>query len=697
MTAVTSTPDGTARPSTHPRTPLSPRPHRHPRAAGRFAPPAASTPADRATPPDAGTATRVSLVAVLTVITLELVRASGPLLDRAFSVGVGRAGATAIGAYGAAGVVAAVLLLVTGRRATGSPDGRTVVAGAAALAVARLAVQGLHGGARYVVGLVAVALAVAVLSVAVSFVAGRATGGRQAALGLVLGSGLATGLQLALGTWDAFWQHGTAGWLVAAVLALGIVVLARAALGHPATGRPRRLWALGPFLALAAMVLANPAFAAAQTGDPLREVGLVLVVAHTVAVWLLLSPHLLTSSVRVAAAVAVPAAVAGPFFVTGTVALVAIVVLQVAVGVTLAGAMSTHRIARLGIPGTATATGVVGVALILPLLVYLVDYDVPLGVDNAVVPVAAGIALAIGGLRRRTPAAPAPASGAPGMLAAAFPEEHIQPFRSNVVRLLAIPALALAVVGWWTAAAAAPVPAHARAKSLVVLDWNLHYGVAPATDVDPEQVARTIEAQGADVVMLQEVARGWMLGGGVDLATWLSHRLGMQLVFAPAADPQFGNAILARSALTDPVVTPLPYGSGPQRRSAISATVTMADGTGVRVTSVHLQHREANTATRLEELRTLLATLPRGAPSVLAGDLNAAPGSPEIGVLDDAGWTSALDVAGGPAALTFPSGHPQSRIDWVLGQGVTPTRAEVLTGPRSSDHLPVVVTYAPVR
>ena len=84
-------------------------------------------------------------------------------------------------------------------------------------------------------------------------------------------------------------------------------------------------------------------------------------------------------------------------------------------------------------------------------------------------------------------------------------------------------------------------------RTLTLVDWNLHYGVSPLTAVDLEGIAQTIEAQDADVVTLQEVERGWIFGGGADMATWLSHRLGMTIQFAPAADRQFGNAVLARS------------------------------------------------------------------------------------------------------------------------------------------------------
>nr|WP_225224991.1 endonuclease/exonuclease/phosphatase family protein [Cellulomonas sp. JH27-2] len=239
------------------------------------------------------------------------------------------------------------------------------------------------------------------------------------------------------------------------------------------------------------------------------------------------------------------------------------------------------------------------------------------------------------------------------------------------------------------------VPARAPSDTPTILTWNLHYGVSPGTAVDLEGIARTIAAQHPDVVTLQEVERGWIFGGGTDMATWLANRLGMTMRFAPAADRQFGNVILSRSALAHVVVHPLPYGAGPQNRSALSATMVTRDGSALRVTSVHLQHRQENTPTRLDQLDTLLADEPVDGPSLVAGDLNAEPGWPEIDLLEGAGWVSAVDSAGDPDALTSPSDDPNARIDWIFGQQVTFDQMEVLTTPRQSDHLPVVARATP--
>lgn len=634
-------------------------------------------------PPDAGTATRVTLLALVTLLAVDAVRASGPVLDRAFTAGTLPVAGAAVATYAGAGLLAALALLADGRR-SGTPSGRTVLIATSTLAVARLATQAVHDTTRFGLGLVTASLAVATLVLTATLVAGRPGGGRQSALGVVLGVGLSTAVQLTLGTWDALWHGGVVGTLVAVAVVAAALALAVAAGRQEPTGRARRTWALGPALALVLMVLANPAFAAAQSDVPLLAAGAVLVLAAAGTVWLLLVPGALVPGVRLAAAVLLPVTVAVAFLTAGPPALVAAALALVAGGVVLAGALSTPRPAPPGIARTALATAGVGLGLVAVLLVYLLDYDVPLPVDNAWVVVLAAVALACGSLRLPTP------GGRPAPAERAADPEPVPPLRANALRLLVLPSVALLLVAW---AGDDGLPADAVAADphpgeLVVLDWNLHYGVAADTAVDLEQIARTIEAERPDVVTLQEVSRGWVLGGGTDMATWLGERLGMHVAFAPAADRQFGNALLSRTPLHDVEVVDLPYGDGPQRRSALTALVDAGDGARVRMTSVHLQHRDGNTATRLDQIAALARALPDDGPAVLAGDLNAGPGTPELDALG--GWTSAVDSAGDADAATHPSDDPETRIDWVLGRGgLTFTDAEVLRD-TSSDHLPVV-------
>jgi endonuclease/exonuclease/phosphatase family metal-dependent hydrolase len=267
----------------------------------------------------------------------------------------------------------------------------------------------------------------------------------------------------------------------------------------------------------------------------------------------------------------------------------------------------------------------------------------------------------------------------------------------------ALPAGACVVVLLGTAAVAAAGPADGASRTAaaspstgtgsgVVLSWNLHYGVTPQGAVDLEAVARTIEAENPDAVLLQEVSRGWVQGGGADMASWLASRLGYAFAFAPAADRRFGNLILAREPPVAVRRLALPYGQGPQHRSAVSARVRVGSRE-VRVTSVHLQHRPANTPTRLQEVETLLDDLRvddgPATPMLVGGDLNAAPGDPEPALFTAVGFVSALESVG-PQALRDPGTGPGRRIDWVFGRGVGFRSARFLDV-RESDHLPVVV------
>ncbi len=229
--------------------------------------------------------------------------------------------------------------------------------------------------------------------------------------------------------------------------------------------------------------------------------------------------------------------------------------------------------------------------------------------------------------------------------------------------------------------------------TLTLVSWNLHYGVDPHGSVDLERTARWIEEQNPSIVTLQEVSRGWVLGGGTDMATWLAQRLEMDVFHTPAADRQFGNAVLTNLPTADVTAIDLPYGNGPQERSAISVDVVTPRGP-LRVTSVHLQNK-SHIPTRLDQIRTLLDAQADAPILLIAGDFNAQPDSPEINTMTGAGLVSAQDDSGDPAAMTDPSINPDKRIDWVFGRGVSFATTEVLTEALSSDHLPLVVTFSP--
>lgn len=642
------------------------------------------------------------LVVTVTATVVELVRSSGPLLDHAFSAGVVTVALTALATYAAPGLLVAMIA------ARLELTGRVVLLAVSALVVARLALQGLGtaiasgadlGLVRYGVGLATVALGIGVLVLVAGFASGARAGaadglarGRLVALGVVLGALLAAALSAVLGTWDAYWRADVGAWVVTVVATGAALACAWVLRGRDALPGSRGLWVLGPFVALAVQVLVNPAFAAAQTGVALPFAVAGLAVAALLTAWAVprparsrpgvwLPPAVLVVGVAVVL-LAVPR-VDGPG--AWGWALLALLVLLVPVaGRTLALALTRPALPLtwLRLAGAASAAGL-GVAV--PLLGYQLEYDVPLPFPHTLLPVAAALAVAVPAVvagRRAHRTATTPGAGTTpegrGPLALAL---------GGAVALLALVGVTQVHVPTTTSAVADyPV------GDLRLLDWNLHYGVSADPSVRLDEMAATIAESGADVVTLQEVSRGWVLGGGADMATYLARATGMRVVFAPAADRQFGNAILwdpLRGDLTDVVRHALPYGAGPQERSAVSATVDAA-GVPVRVTSVHVQHREENTPTRLDQLDALLAAEPVEDAYVLAGDLNAEPGWDEIALLEDAGLESGQDVAGDAAALTSPAVAPAHRIDWVLGSPAVTFRSVEVLDVTTSDHRPLL-------
>jgi endonuclease/exonuclease/phosphatase family metal-dependent hydrolase len=622
------------------------------------------------------------LVAVLTLLCLELMRSSGPLIDYAFAEAkmLGALGAGLV-TYAAPGLLLLLLLVLVGRQpALALLVGTLVVGGL------RLTVQALSAEPKFYLGLVTVAMTLAVLTTAVRVLAARPGGGNLAAYAVAVGVAGGVGLQLVLGTWDAYWRRSALGWTVSFVVVGSMVALAVLASRGPGilpTARPRRVWALGPLLALLLMMLAHPGFAASQAGVPLAVAGPLHALGLIAAAALAARD---TRLPRPAPVLLLPASVAlvltlgDRFPGDGVVVLLALLVAQVTAVLALAAALApapapaatTEPLPR-NLAGTAT---LVGLGAILPPMLYQVDYEIPLGFPNELVLVAAGALLGLAALRRRvdTALAPRPLAQPPVVVASAA-----------------------VLVGAAVAAGAALTNRADEAPTTgnrVVMSWNIHYAVNVSGALDPETVARTIERYDPDVVLLNEVSYGWILGGGMDLGTWLSQRLDRPLAFAPAADRQFGSAVLSRWPMDDVEVHELPQGEGSQRRSAVSAQVYVG-GRRLEVVSVQLQNKAANAQTRVLQVETMLEALDGRSPLLVAGDLNANPGTDAIGALTGAGLVSAIDEFGDDTALTYPATSPEQRLDWVLGREVTFEEAEVLEAATAADHLPILVTVAP--
>jgi hypothetical protein len=503
----------------------------------------------------------------------------------------------------------------------------------------------------------------------------RGLSGTGFAVAVVGGLTCDMALRLAFGTWDPADRGGLLPWLACLlVVGVGAVALVRQ-LRVPPVEAPALGWrdalgaaALGPFLALQILVLASPAFAASSGWLSLPAAGAVVLGAQA------LTLAFLSSGLAVAA---VPggvcvfggallgvgaAAVTGRYGLTGYVAVAVIVAGQVLSAWLLAvacrvplrrgGYRGRRAAAGYPAPGVSDTGGrawridlgaaLGGLLTALVLLPYQSHYADPLPLPNKVLPGAAGIALGLLSAIAAARGGPLPgrswarAFGAGGA----------------ALLLLAVPA-----------AYAVTAPATSRTTSQPGTFRVMAYDIGQAVDdgrLDLEAVARTIQAQHADVVALQAVGRGWPLSGTADVGAWLARRLGMRLVWGPAADHQFGNAVLSRLPVKATGTGRLPVGAGPQARGYVWARVDTGGGRTADVWSVDVQHGADRTQTRLSEIGKLLQVWSGAPHTVIAGNLDAADGGP---VADRLTAQGGLREAGGGRAVVSIFGSDDLALD----------------------------------
>jgi endonuclease/exonuclease/phosphatase family metal-dependent hydrolase len=220
---------------------------------------------------------------------------------------------------------------------------------------------------------------------------------------------------------------------------------------------------------------------------------------------------------------------------------------------------------------------------------------------------------------------------------------------------------------------------------------NVHYGY----DVEGRQraleVGELLAGLDADLIALNEVDRGWSITGSPDLLGTYQLATGLTAVFGAATDEVWGNALLTRLPVLEVQRARLPRGRDALRRSVLTVVVELPDGSPLGVVVTHLSHVDRQGDTRLPQAQAVAAIVARlrerGITAVVAGDLNARPGDPELGVLEDLGLISALPVG----RRTYPDAAPRVQIDHVLAPAtIEVVSADALTT-GLSDHRFIVV------
>jgi endonuclease/exonuclease/phosphatase family metal-dependent hydrolase len=622
----------------------------------------------RATVASLATTTVIALVVVL------LAPVARVLFLRLFVFGEDRGFATA----GVVGLItyASPALAAVFRRV---PTRITAATGLAVLVGARLGVQFVHPVPPWLAFGATVAALVGATSVLIGLADRRSL--RMLQVALVAGLAIDSAVRIPAASWEPVWRSG----ILPSSLAIGTAVLATVALvaatreqvidrdaGVPAAA----VASIGPFLMLQLVFLQNLGWVGSQASVPFPVAAAVVLAGDAIAIGTAALLHLRRERLRMVAVI-----------VLGTVTAALTTLLPVveggwALGLTLGLSVATTACltitADLGAAASRArlvraATGA-SLAFFLLAMLWLLSIDRPLPFPRTVVPTIAGLWLAGSAL------------AASRACRSRVPRRESMTELAGAASIVAVCLVAIAPV-----AIAWPVSESTAVDRAIVrvVSFNVRGAVGPDAMLDIDAIVRSIEAGDPDVVVLQEVARGWPIFGAGDLLAALERRLDMSSRFEPAADGQFGNAVLSRYSMTPIAAGPLPEVPGKQRRSFLTVSVDTSAGPLV-VTGTHLE------ADSTDQIDALLATLDEGVPTIVAGDMNMErTDTSSVRRFEAAGLIDAETATGDPCRTT--SAEPTSscdRPDWVWVSDDLEIVRVAIGQASASDHLPIEVTVS---
>lgn len=198
-----------------------------------------------------------------------------------------------------------------------------------------------------------------------------------------------------------------------------------------------------------------------------------------------------------------------------------------------------------------------------------------------------------------------------------------------------------------------------------VLSFNILHGSTTRNDFDLDALANVIKQTNPDFVAMQEVDFKVNRSRGYDLVTELGWRTRMSPIFGKAMaydGGEYGEGILSRYSFIATRNIPLPFMRGEEPRAAVEVLTELPSGDTIAFVGTHFAHEgEEGRTMQAQKLNEVLAA--GSYPTILAGDLNAEPGSETISLLEEV-WQSTYNRKS--PEFTFPSDQPRKKIDYVM-------------------------------
>ena len=226
---------------------------------------------------------------------------------------------------------------------------------------------------------------------------------------------------------------------------------------------------------------------------------------------------------------------------------------------------------------------------------------------------------------------------------------------------------------------------------VAVLTYNIYHGEDANGGSNLDAVAGIINSLKPDLVALQEVDNKTGRAKGLDLTAELSRRTGMEGVFGKAMDYDgggYGEAVLSRYPIIETKNNPLPHTAKAEPRAALEVHIELPGGMKMAFVGTHLDHQRDQSNRMMQAGRIMELYENYDLPIVLAGDLNATPGSDPINLLSRQ-WSYAAQDDPRP---TCPSIKPRRKIDYIMYKPKGRWKVgevRVIDEKVASDHCPV--------
>ena len=198
-----------------------------------------------------------------------------------------------------------------------------------------------------------------------------------------------------------------------------------------------------------------------------------------------------------------------------------------------------------------------------------------------------------------------------------------------------------------------------------VLSFNILHGSTTKGDFNLDVLAKVINDLDPDFVAMQEVDFKVNRSKKYDLVTELGWRTKMSPLFGGAMKydgGEYGEGVLSRFSFLQTRNIALPYIPDQEPRAALEVVSILPSQDTIAFVGTHLAHE--GEAGRILQARKLNEVFSQNRyPTILAGDLNAVPGSEPINILEEI-WMSTYDRDN--PEFTYTSDNPRLKLDYVM-------------------------------